>query len=114
MRRFSLAAVLAALALSACVTEVVRPARETTLSVARVGGESIVQWEGVRGVSYTLLFSDRASGAGGGAGWKPVEGAVGLRAAKDGERMVVKEKVAPGVNRRYHLMQTDGAAKPKR
>lgn len=113
MRRSVLAAVLAALALSACVTEVVRPARETTLSVARVGGESIVQWEGVRGVSYTLLCSDRG-GAGGGAGWKPVEGAVGLRASKDGELMVVKEKVPDGVNRRYHLMQTDGAAKPER
>lgn len=112
MRRLFLLPLLAACALSACVTEVVRPERETTLSVARVGGESIVQWEGVRGVSYTLLYSDR--GAGAGAGWKPVAEAVNLRAAKDGELLVVKEKVPDGVNRRYHLMQTDDAPKAKK
>jgi len=110
MRRALLPALLlaAAFALSACVTEVVRPARETTLSVARVGGESVVQWEGVRGVTYTLLFSDRAGGAGD-PGWKPVPDAVNLRAARDGEAMVVREKVPAGVNRRYHLVQTDDA-----
>ena len=112
MRRFLLPLAAAALALSACVTEVVRPERETTLSVARVGGESIVQWEGVRGVTYTLLYSDR--GAGAGAGWKPVAEAVNLRASKDGELLVVKEKVPEGVNRRYHLMQTDDAPKAKK
>ncbi|MBQ7252031.1 MAG: hypothetical protein IJS32_05450 [Kiritimatiellae bacterium] len=108
MRRLLLP-LAAARALSACVTEVVRPERETTLSVARVGGESIVQWKGVRGVSYTLLHSDR-----GGAGWKPVAEAVNLRASQDGELLVVKEKVPAGVNRRYHLMQTGDAPAAKK
>ena len=72
----ALALVLAAALPCGCVHEELRPVRETTLSVARAGGEVTLSFLGTRGIYYTVMY---ASGNGAGARWQPLPDAVNIQ-----------------------------------
>jgi hypothetical protein len=90
--------------LSGCKTihEELQPIRETTLTVARAGGEVTLSWMGVRGMYYSVMYTD-ARGAK--AQWKFLSDAVNVRALATDEPIVVKDRVNPAQPRYYRLMQ---------
>lgn len=92
------------LTLSGCKTvrEELRPVRETTLTVARSGGEVTLSWIGVKGMYYTVMFAD-ARGAQ--ARWQPLPGASNVPALISGEPVVVMDRVAANRPRYYRLVQ---------
>lgn len=86
-----------------CISEVVQPLGETTLSVARAGDVATLQWTAQPGFYYTVMYSDR--GGGGTMRWEPLADAVNLRVQGADERVVVQDRVEAGRQRRYHLLQ---------
>ena len=102
-RRIALALALG-LALAGCKTvrEELRPVRETTLSVARAGGDVTLSWIGVRGVYYTVMYAE-ARGAK--ARWEPLPDAVNVQGLATGEPIMVYDRVAPNRQRYYRLVQ---------
>ena len=89
---------------SGCKTihEELRPVRETTLTVARSGGDVTLSWIGVQGMYYTVMVAD-ARGAR--ARWKPLPDAVNVRGLVTGEPILVQDRVAPSRQRYYRLLQ---------
>ena len=90
--------------LSGCKTihEELQPIRETTLTVARSGGEVSLSWIGVQGMYYSVMYAD-ARGAK--ARWNFLPGAVNVRGLVSGEPIVVKDRVEPAKPRYYRLVQ---------
>ena len=97
------AALGAALLAAGCVSEVVKPVGDTTMSVARVGDEAVLQWTAEPGFYYTVLYSDRIGNAA--TKWQPLPKAIDLQAKKPHDAMVVRDEAAAARQRRYHLLQ---------
>ena len=94
----------ALIGLSGCKTvrEELEPIRETTLTVARSGGEVTLSWIGVRGMYYSVMYAE-ARGAK--ARWTFLPGAVNVRGLVSDEPIVVKDRVEPAKPRYYRLVQ---------
>ena len=103
MRALALALAVGAAA-PGCKTihEEVQPLRETTLTVARSGGEVTLSWIGVRGTYYSVMYTD-ARGAK--AQWKLLPDAINVRGLATGEPIVVMDRVPAGQPRYYRLVQ---------
>ena len=106
-RNGRLALVLACAALlgfSGCKTihEEVQPIRETTLTVARSGGDVTLSWIGVRGTYYSVMYTD-ARGAK--AQWKLLPDAINVRGLATGEPIVVMDRLPERQPRYYRLVQ---------
>ena len=84
------------------VHEEVQPLRETTLTVARSGGDVTLSWIGVRGTYYSVMYTD-ARGAK--AQWKLLPDAVNVRGLATGEPIVVMDRVPASQPRYYRLVQ---------
>lgn len=104
LRSWMAGAALGAVLLAAgCVSEVVKPIGDTTLSVARVGDEAVLQWTAEPGFFYTVLYSDRLGNAA--TKWQPLPKAIDLQAKQPRDAMVVRDEVSASRQRRYHLLQ---------
>ena len=84
------------------VHEEVQPLRETTLTVARSGGDVTLSWIGVRGTYYSVMYTD-ARGAK--AQWKLLPDAFNVRGLATGEPIVVMDRVPASQPRYYRLVQ---------
>ena len=84
------------------IREEVQPIRETTLTVARSGGDVTLSWIGMQGMYYSVMYAD-ARGAK--AQWKFLTDAVNVRGLVSGEPIVVKDRVDPLQPRYYRLAQ---------
>ena len=84
------------------VHEEVQPLRETTLTVARSGGDVTLSWIGVRGTYYSVMYTD-ARGAK--AQWKLLPDAINVRGLVSGEPIVVKDRLPATQPRYYRLLQ---------
>lgn len=102
---FALAAALAC----GCVHEELRPVRETTLSVARAGGEVTLSFLGTRGIYYTVMYS---TSNGARARWQPLQDAVNIQVAANGERVIVKDRIPASTERYYRLVQGPSPVQP--
>ena len=96
------ALLLAAGLLCSCVHEELRPVRETTLTVARAAGEVTLAWTGTRGLYYTVMYSPSNGPR---AKWKPLDDAVDIQVAANGERVIVKDRIPASTERYYRLVQ---------
>ena len=101
-------AVLAGLSGCKTVHEELAPIRETTLTVARSGGEVTLSWIGVEGMYYSVMYAD-ARGAK--ARWQILPGAANVRGLATGEPIVVMDRVKTAQPRYYRLVQ-DGQPVP--
>ena len=103
MRRLA-ALALALVAVAGCrtVREEVQPLRETTLTVARSGGDVTLSWIGVRGTYYSVMYTD-ARGAK--AQWKLLPDAINVRGHATGEPIVVMDRLPERQPRYYRLVQ---------
>jgi hypothetical protein len=99
-----LALAVGSVALAGCKTihEELQPIRETTLTVARSGSDVTLSWLGVRGMYYSVMYTD-ARGAK--ARWNFLPDAVNVRGLVSGEPIVVKDRVEPSKQRYYRLAQ---------
>ena len=90
--------------LSGCKTihEELQPIRETTLTVARAGGDVTLSWIGVRGMYYSVMYTD-ARGAK--AQWKLLSDAFNVRGLATGEPIVVQDRLPAAQPRYYRLLQ---------
>ena len=103
MRRLAaLALVLVAGAGCQTVREEVQPLRETTLTVARSGGDVTLSWIGVRGTYYSVMYTDARGGK---AQWKLLPDAINVRGLETGAPIVVKDVLPAGQPRYYRLVQ---------
>ena len=84
------------------VHEEVQPLRETTLTVARSGGDVTLSWIGVRGTYYSVMYTD-ARGAK--AQWKLLPDAINVRGLATGEPIVVMDRLPENQPRYYRLVQ---------
>lgn len=101
--------VILALLLAGCVSTVVptEPLAEATLIVTRSGEEVFLQWASEPGVSYTVFYTDSAAA---GKRWAPLAHAQNLRGT--GEDIMISDRVAPGIPRRYRLHVETSATTP--
>ena len=104
-----LALALVAALPSGCVHEELRPVRETTLSVARAGGEVTLSFFGTRGVYYTVMH---ASSNGARARWQPLPDAVNIQVSANGEQVIVKDRIPASAERYYRLVQGQSPVQP--
>ena len=88
------------------VHEEVQPLRETTLTVARSGGDVTLSWIGVRGTYYSVMYTD-ARGAK--AQWKLLPDAVNVREGGEG-RFFVRLASAPTGNVAVAVARSGGDA----
>ena len=90
--------------LTGCKTihEELQPIRETTLTVARSAGEVSLSWIGVKGMYYSVMYTD-ARGAK--ARWMVLPDATNVRAVISGDPIVVKDRVGASQPRYYRLVQ---------
>ena len=104
MRALAALALVLGCAAGGCKTvhEEVQPLRETTLTVARSGGDVTLSWIGVRGTYYSVMYTD-ARGAK--AQWKLLPDAVNVRGLATGEPIVVMDRVPASQPRYYRLVQ---------
>lgn len=95
---------LALAGLSGCKTihEEIQPIRETTLTVARTGGDVTLSWIGLSGMYYSVMYTD-ARGAK--ARWHLLPDAINVRAVASGEPIIVKDRLDPAKQRYYRLQQ---------
>lgn len=84
------------------VREELKPFRETTLTVARSGGDVTISWIGVRGMYYSVMYTE-ARGAK--AQWKFLPDAVNVPGLVSGEPILVQDRVDPAKPRYYRLLQ---------
>ena len=94
-------ALLAAAAVSACTSEVVKPAAQTVLMVTRAGETVNMQWQSLSGATYTVIYADQM---GSGAQWKPLP--QGLRLPGTGGLMQLKD-TPPSAHPRYYDLQIE-------
>ena len=84
------------------VHEEVQPLRETTLTVARSGGDVTLSWIGVRGTYYSVMYTDARGGK---AQWKLLPDAINVRGLATGEPIVVMDRLPENQPRYYRLVQ---------
>ena len=103
-RWLSALACAALLGWSGCKTihEEVQPLRETTLTVARAGGDVTLSWIGTRGMYYSVMYTD-ARGAK--ARWQLLPDAFNVRGLATGEPIVVQDRLPAAQPRYYRLLQ---------
>ena len=94
--------VLACLTGCKTIHEDLQPIRETTLTVARSGGEVSLSWIGMKGMYYSVMYAD-ARGAK--ARWNVLPGATNVRAVISGDPIVVNDRVDATRQRYYRLVQ---------
>lgn len=92
-----------------CVHEELRPVRETTLSVARAGGEVTLSFFGTRGIYYTVMYS---TSNGARARWQPLTDAVNMQVSANGEQVIVKDRIPANTERYYRLVQGPSPVQP--
>ncbi len=92
------------LILTGCKTihEEIRPIRETTLTVARAGGQVTLSWIGQRGMYYSVMYAESRGGL---ARWNFLPGAVNVRGLVSGEPIVVQDRLPASQPRVYRLVQ---------
>ena len=95
---------LAGLAGCKTIHEEVQPIRETTLTVARAGGDVTLSWIGTRGMYYSVMYTD-ARGAK--ARWQLLPDAFNVRGLATGEPIVVQDRL-PAAQPRYYRLLQDG------
>ena len=95
-------AALAGLCGCKTIHEELEPIRQTTLTVARSGGDVTLSWIGERGMYYSVMFTE-ARGAK--ARWQPLPDAVNIRGVASDEPIVVKDRVGAAQQRYYRLVQ---------
>ena len=95
---------LVALVLTGCKTirEGIRPIRETTMTMGRSGGDVTISWIGVRGLYYSVMYTDSRSAR---AQWHLLPDAINVPGLVTGEPIVVKDRVDPAQKRYYRLIQ---------
>ena len=98
-----LAAALGGLAGCKTIHEELQPIRETTLTVARSGGDVTLSWIGVRGMYYSVMYADSHGGQ---ARWQFLPDAVNVRGLVTGEPIVVKDRL-DAAKPRYYLLKQD-------
>jgi hypothetical protein len=101
-RALALAAALAAAAGCKTVREELRPVRETTLTVARSGGEVSLSWIGIRGMYYSVMYTESRGAR---AKWIALPDAVNIPALVSGEPIIVHDRLGAGQPRYYRLVQ---------
>ena len=101
-RLVSALACAALLGWSGCKTihEEVQPLRETTLTVARAGGDVTLSWIGTRGMYYSVWYQESRK-----APWKLLPDAFNVRGLATGEPIVVQDRLAAAQPRYYRLQQ---------
>jgi len=107
MRAFWLVfACCALIAAAGCKTihEEIRPIRETTLTVARSGGQVTLSWIGQRGMYYSVMYAEKRGGL---ARWNFLPDAVNVRGLASGEPIVVQDRL-PASQQRYYRLVQDG------
>ena len=104
-RLVSALACAALLGLSGCKTirEEVQPIRETTLTVARAGGDVTLSWIGTRGMYYSVTYTEERGAK---AQWKLLADAINVRGLETGAPIVVKDRL-PATQPRYYRLQQD-------
>jgi len=97
-------ACLALFSLAGCKTihEEIRPIRETTLTVARAGGQVTLSWIGQRGMYYSVMYAESRGGL---ARWNFLPDAVNVRGLMSGEPIVVQDRLPASQQRYYRLVQ---------
>ncbi len=95
-------AALAGLAGCKTIHEEVQPIRETTLTVARAGGEVTLSWIGVRDMYYSVTYTEERGAK---AQWKLLPDAINVRGLVSGEPIVVKDRLPATQPRYYRLLQ---------
>lgn len=110
--RRAAAAFAAALCLAgaACVHEVVKPMREVTYVTTRSGDEITLTWVAQRGVYYNVMYANSRGAAG---HWTAHPRGLNLRASRDGEQMSITDKLPPGEERYYRLLQDSKPLLPR-
>ncbi len=90
--------------LSGCKTihEEVQPIRETTLTVARSGGDVTLSWIGTRGMYYSVTYTEERGAK---AQWKLLADAINVRGLETGAPIVVKDRLPANQQRYYRLLQ---------
>ncbi len=84
------------------IHEELKPIRETTLTVARSGGEVTLSWIGVRGMYYSVMYTEERGAK---AKWALLPDAVNVRGLADGEPILVKDRLPASQSRYYRLLQ---------
>jgi hypothetical protein len=94
----------ALVAAAGCKTihEEIRPIRETTLTVARAGGQVTLSWIGQRGMYYSVMYAEDRGGL---ARWNFLPDAVNVRGLASGEPIVVQDRLPASQQRYYRLVQ---------
>lgn len=101
-RAWAVALALAGVLGCKTVREELRPVRETTLTVARSGGEVTLSWIGLRGMYYSVMYSESRGAR---ATWMALPGAVNIPALASGEPIIVHDRLAATQQRYYRLVQ---------
>ena len=95
-------AALAGLCGCKTIREELEPVRQTTLTVARAGGEVTLSWIGQRDVYYSVMYSDSRGAK---ARWQLLPDAVNVRGMASDEPIVVMDRLPPAQPRYYRLVQ---------
>jgi len=97
-------AILALSSLAGCKTihEEIRPIRETTLTVARAGGDVTLSWIGQRGMYYSVMYAESRKGL---ARWNFLPDAVNVPGLVSGEPIIVQDRLPASQPRYYRLVQ---------
>lgn len=96
-------AALAGLCGCKTIHEELEPIRQTTLTVARSGGEVTLSWIGERGMYYSVMFTDERGAK---SRWQLLPDAINIRGQASGEPIVVKDRL-PAAKPRYYRLQQD-------
>lgn len=94
-----LSALTAALALSACVTEIQKPVTEVALFTTRAGDQVGISWMSKAGELYAVQYAESRQS---GVQWKVLPGCE--RVAGTGATIQKIDHVPPGVPRYYRLV----------
>ena len=97
---------VAMVGLAGCKTihEELQPVRETTLTVARSGGDVTLSWIGMRGMYYSVMYTE-ARGAR--AKWNFLSDAANVRGLATGEPIIVKDRLMEPTQTRYYRLVQD-------
>ncbi len=84
------------------IHEEIRPIRETTLTVARAGGDVTLSWIGQRGMYYSVMYAESRGGL---ARWNFLPDAINVLGLASGEPILVMDRLPASEQRYYRLVQ---------